>query len=100
MGEFARWAILIAAFAVIIGLILSLPIFQSIDGAIGAISRGCSSVVSVAGSYIKEARGFLNMLVFPGVEPLVTVCAVWLLTKPFHKFLINGMILVYHWIFK
>lgn len=100
MGEFAKWAVLAAAFVVLIGAILALPVFSQMDNAVGAISRGINEIVGTAASYMAEARGFVNCLIFPGFEPLLTLVLGYVITKPFILWGIWTATGVYHWMFK
>ena len=63
MSDAVKWALLIAAVALIIGMITALPIFAEFDNAIGYFSEAVIDFVGILTSYISMVKGLALLLV-------------------------------------
>lgn len=98
MSDIAKWAILVAGFITIMSLFLVLPIVDALNPS--AVTSSIGGVLSVAGSHLKNARGFLNNFLTPVGIGGLNVALLWVVGKKFITWLIRITVGAYRFIFK
>ncbi len=98
MSDIAKWALLVAGFAVILALILALPIVGFTNGETVAASFG--ELVAILSPYIIQARAFINIFLTPFGRTLFSAVIGYMFIRYFITWPIKLITSVYHWIFK
>ncbi len=98
MSDIAKWALLAAGAALLIGLIMALPFVEFIDfGQFGAI---LADITSIAGDALRFGRGLINMFLLPFGRKIFSGLMVWLFGKWAIMTSIKIVAWAYHFIFK
>lgn len=98
MSDIAKWALLVAGFAIVIVLILALPIASIVNGEdVGALF---GQLVAIMSPYIIKARAFINLFLTPLGRSMFSVVISYMFLKYFLTWPIKLITSVYHWIFK
>lgn len=100
MSDIAKWILLGVGFIAIIGMILALPITQSLGDGSSALSGGIFGLVTLAGDILTTFRNFINNFFTSAGRQLLSVALIWILTKKFLTFTIKLTVGVYRAIFK
>ncbi len=98
MGDIAKWGILAAAAAIIIGLIVAFPFMNFIDS--GVYTQGIATLVTVVGNGFTFARGLVNNFLSPWARSALTALMIWLVGKWILTYSVKLIIWVYHFLFK
>lgn len=100
MSDIAKWILLGVGFIAIIGMILALPITQSLGDGSSAFSSSIVGLVTLAGNILTTFRKFINNFFTSAGRQLLSVALIWILTKKFLTFVIKLTVGVYRAIFK
>lgn len=98
MSDIAKWAILIAAIIVVIGLVMALPFYEYID--VSKFSAAVVTIISVAGDGFTFARGLVNNFLSPWARGVFSGLLLWLIGKYVIIYTLKVSVWVYHYIFK
>lgn len=100
MSDAVKWGLLVAAIAVIIGMITALPVFAEMDNAIGFISNGIISLASTFGGYINAAKSLVLLLIPVEVMSLLSALISFTMLSFVLLIPIKLTKQLYAWIFK
>ncbi len=100
MSNIAKWVLLGVGFIAIIGMILALPITQSLGDGSSALSGSILGIVLYAGDMLTSFRNFINNFFTSTGINLLSTALIWIITKRFLTFTIKLTVGVYRAIFK
>lgn len=72
VSDAVKWGLLVAAIAVLIGMITALPIFAEFDNALGYFSEAVIDFVGIISDYIGQMKGLALMLVPKPIQPVLS----------------------------
>lgn len=98
MSDAVKWALLVAAALVIIGMVVTLDYMDYID--LNTFSSAVSSVISVVGNGFNFGRGIINNLLSPWARVALSGLMYWIIGKELILWTIKVSVWVYHFIFK
>lgn len=98
MSDIVKWGLLVAGALAVIALIVALPVTGFID--VSKVSEGIAGIVSICGSALHSARGFINNFLSPFGRSVLTGLMYYLLCRWLITLTIKFTIWVYHFIFK
>lgn len=98
MSDIAKWALLVAGAVALIALIMALPFVNFIN--VGEFGNSLSTVVSIAGDALLQARKLINNFFSPFGRGVLTGLLIWLVGKFAILNSIKIVSWIYHFIFK
>ena len=98
MSDAIKWALLVAAVVLIIGMIVALPFVEFID--VESFSDSLTTITAYAGHYLYQARCLINNFLSPVGSVILSGILFWLFGKWAIKVSINVVVWCYHFIFK
>lgn len=98
MGEFAKWAILVAGALIIISIIFSFPFVEGID--LQEFSANVTGFLTNVSDYLIVGRGIINNFLTPVGIHIFTITIGWVLGRKFITTTLRILVSVYHFIFK
>lgn len=98
MSDAVKWAILVAAFIVLFGVIISLDVFNWVD--LSVFNDGISTLINLAGDGFMFGRGLINNLLSPWARVALSGLMYWLIGRELILWTIKVSVWVYHYIFK
>lgn len=98
MSDIAKWALLAAGAALLIGMIMALPFIEFID--FGQFSQVIANITGIAAEAFRFGRGLINLFLLPFGRTIFTGLMVWLCGKWVIMTGIKIVAWAYHFIFK
>lgn len=98
MSDVVKWGLLTAGLIALITLIMALPFVGFID--LGEFGAAINNIVSVAGTFFKDARALINCFLLPFGRTLLSGIMIWLLGKWAITVSIKVVAWVYHFVFR
>ena len=98
MSDIAQWALLVAGALALIALIMALPFVDFIN--VGEFGNSLSTVVSIAGDALLQARKLINNFFSPFGRGVLTGLLIWFVGKFAILNSIKILSWIYHFIFK
>ena len=98
MSDAVKWALLVGAVILVIGLVVALDFMQYID--LGVVGDAIATLIGLAGDAFNFGRGFINNLLSPWARTALSGLMYWIIGKEFILWTIKVTVWVYHFIFK
>lgn len=98
MGEFAKWAILVAGAFVIVSIIFSFPFVEGID--LQEFADNVSGFLTIVSDNLIVGRGIINNFLTPVGIHIFTITIGWEIGRRFITTTLRIIVSVYHFIFK
>lgn len=100
MSDAVKWALLVAAVALIIGMIVALPIFAEFENAVGYFSEAVVDFVAIISDYILQVKGLALMLVPKPIQGVLSALITFTMLSFILLIPIKLTKQLYAWIFK
>lgn len=100
MSDIAKWAILVAGFLAAIVAICTLPFVSFLPSGIADTVDYLSGAVEIVKPYASNARGLINLFLFPFARNMLSGCLLYLMFKRLMTLSVKISAWAFHFIFK